>query len=342
MAAHQPGPLLTVAIPTCNGAAHLAEAIQSILSQEGSTFDLVVSDDRSDDETLAVVRTAAGDRARIEVNSERLGLAGNWNRCAALARTPLVAIFHQDDVMLPGHLSAHAASFAADSFDRPDRQRVGCDRRAWSGGFARRWSSRGGWDRSTGSSSLVSSPRSMAAGNPLRCSAVTLRVAALRERRRLRLAVALRRRLGLLAAVIAKMAGRVAGTADRSSPLASGQRDPSLQDGAGRSRRDGAHAGNGSSGSISRMTPMSTRLRRAAHHRLGRAFLNRAHDALRAGLPEPGSRGPAPRVSIFTALDQDDRRRPQAVRSDGGRGRRPTASPRGCSHVRSDMSRRKA
>jgi hypothetical protein len=28
------------------------------------------------------------------------------------------------------------------------------------------------------------------------------------------------------------------------------------------------------------------RLRRAAHDRLGRAFLNRAHDALRAGLPE--------------------------------------------------------
>ena len=28
------------------------------------------------------------------------------------------------------------------------------------------------------------------------------------------------------------------------------------------------------------------RLRHAAHDRLGRAFLNRAHDALRAGLPE--------------------------------------------------------
>ena len=114
VAAHQPGPVLTVAIPTCNGAGHLAEAIQSILSQDGVEFDLIVSDDRSDDETLTIVRNAAGDRARIEVNSERLGLAGNWNRCAALARTPLVAIFHQDDVMLPGHLSAHRALFDAD------------------------------------------------------------------------------------------------------------------------------------------------------------------------------------------------------------------------------------
>ena len=55
MAAHQPGPLLTVAIPTCNGAVHLGEAIRSILSQAGVAFELVVSDDRSDDETLAVV-----------------------------------------------------------------------------------------------------------------------------------------------------------------------------------------------------------------------------------------------------------------------------------------------
>ena len=38
--------------------------------------------------------------------------------------------------MLPGHLSAHAASFAADEFDRPDRQRLGCDRRAGPAGFA--------------------------------------------------------------------------------------------------------------------------------------------------------------------------------------------------------------
>jgi glycosyltransferase involved in cell wall biosynthesis len=80
VAAHQPGPLLTVAVPTCNGAAHIAQAIRSILSQERVDFELVVSDDRSDDDTLTVVRKAAGDRARVEVNSERLGLAGNWNR----------------------------------------------------------------------------------------------------------------------------------------------------------------------------------------------------------------------------------------------------------------------
>ena len=41
------------------------------------------------------------------VNPERLGLAGNWNRCLERAATPWVAIFHQDDLMRPGHLAGH-------------------------------------------------------------------------------------------------------------------------------------------------------------------------------------------------------------------------------------------
>ncbi len=99
-------PLLTVAIPTCNGSVHLAETIHSILHQDCAPFDLLVCDDRSDDETVPLVRAVAGERARLVVNERRLGLAGNWNQCMALSRTPWVSIFHQDDVMLPGHLAA--------------------------------------------------------------------------------------------------------------------------------------------------------------------------------------------------------------------------------------------
>jgi glycosyltransferase involved in cell wall biosynthesis len=98
--------LLTVAIPSYNGDNHLAETLQSILSQECPPFDLLVSDDRSEDETVAMVRSLAGDRARIVVNTERLGLARNWNQCMALSQTPWVSIFHQDDLMLPGHLAS--------------------------------------------------------------------------------------------------------------------------------------------------------------------------------------------------------------------------------------------
>lgn len=98
----EPNPKLTVAIPTFNGEAHLAETLAGILAQGDAAFDLLIVDDRSDDGTRELVRALAGDRARIAVNPERLGLAGNWNRCVALAQTPWVAIFHQDDLTRPG------------------------------------------------------------------------------------------------------------------------------------------------------------------------------------------------------------------------------------------------
>ena len=105
-------PFITVAVPTCNGARHLREALESIL-RSPVPFDLIVVDDRSDDETTTIARDLIGDRGRVVVNPERRGLAGNWNRCVEMSMTPVVAIFHQDDVMLPGHLETHVEAHRA-------------------------------------------------------------------------------------------------------------------------------------------------------------------------------------------------------------------------------------
>jgi hypothetical protein len=171
-------PAITVAVPTCNGAGHIGPAIRSILAQESVEFDLVISDDRSDDDTLSTIRAIAGDRARIYVNSERLGLAGNWNRCAALASAPVVCIFHQDDVMLGGHLHAHASAFASHpSLGLAASASVMIDELGSAvastvvdpGGL-------GPLDQTFGAGQLAPL---MAAGNPLRCSAISLRIDAL-------------------------------------------------------------------------------------------------------------------------------------------------------------------
>ncbi len=106
-------PRLTVALPTYEGSRHLADALRGILTQAGEDVELLLCDDRSTDATVNIAREVAGDRIRVEVNSERLGLAGNWNRCVAVSRAPLVAVFHQDDMMRPGHLAAHRAAFDA-------------------------------------------------------------------------------------------------------------------------------------------------------------------------------------------------------------------------------------
>ncbi len=178
-------PRVTVALPTCNGARHLREALTGILAQTGCEFDLIVVDDRSEDDTLAIVREICGDRAKMTVNSERLGLAGNWNRCVELSRTEWVAIFHQDDVMHPGHLANQQRLFES----QPEA-RLGLiagpvtmiDETGRSvptsvvdpGGLAIDF---GGADAS-GLSSIVVLPGQwnhfLASSNPFRCSAVTI------------------------------------------------------------------------------------------------------------------------------------------------------------------------
>lgn len=170
-------PPITVAIPTMNGARHLAETLRSVLDQEGVAFDLLISDDRSDDDTLATVVAVAGDRARLVVGSERLGLARNWNRCVTTSRTPLVAVIHQDDVLRLGHLAAHVAAFAAD----PAVGLVASASGVIDGGGNEVPASvvgRGGLGPADRTFVAGTALRFLAAENPLRCSAVTLRAAA--------------------------------------------------------------------------------------------------------------------------------------------------------------------
>jgi glycosyltransferase involved in cell wall biosynthesis len=172
-------PVLTVAVPTMNGSRHLAETLRSILAQEqdGVAFDLLVSDDRSEDDTLETTRAVAGDRARLVVNSERIGLADNWNQCVALSRTPLVAVIHQDDVLRPGHLAAHARAFEAD----PALGLVASASGVIDGHGAEVPESvvgRGGLGTDDRTFAPGEALRLMAAGNPLRCSAVSLRAEA--------------------------------------------------------------------------------------------------------------------------------------------------------------------
>ena len=283
-AVHPISSLLTVAVPTYRGSAHVAEALQSILSQEGVAFELIVSDDRSEDETLDAVRAVAGDRAQIEINPRRLGLAGNWNRCVELCRTPLVSIFHQDDVMKPGHIAAHVAALASD-------EAIGLVASATEAIDGRGESvpetvvERGGlgpFDRLFEPGQLA---EAMVTGNPLRCSAVTLRRAAIADAGGfdpsyryvldwdLWLRISRRCKVAWLArpAVLVRWH-----TASETHRFKTGMADLDetarlLEQLFAIDLKDRPDIG---------------RLRRVANGRLARAFLNRAHDALRAGRVE--------------------------------------------------------
>lgn len=95
--------LVTVAIPTYNGAAYLAETLSRVLAQTYSNIEVLVVDDVSKDETVAIVQqfAAKDNRIRLVQNEVNLGLVGNWNRCIDLARGEWIKFCFQDNHIEP-------------------------------------------------------------------------------------------------------------------------------------------------------------------------------------------------------------------------------------------------
>lgn len=104
-------PRISVLIPTYRYARYLSEAVDSILAQDERNFELLISDDASDDGTAEMLPAlAARDRRiRIWVQSRNLGMVANWNFLLAEARAPYVQyVFGDDRLETPRALSTLA------------------------------------------------------------------------------------------------------------------------------------------------------------------------------------------------------------------------------------------
>ena len=74
-------PKISVVIPTYNRAAYLDAAIASVLAQRGADFEIIVSDNCSQDETAAVVsKHLADSRVRYFRNEQNIGMVRNWRK----------------------------------------------------------------------------------------------------------------------------------------------------------------------------------------------------------------------------------------------------------------------
>ncbi len=96
-------PTVTALIPVWNGAAFLAEALASVLSQEPAVDEIVVIDDGSTDGSGDIAR-GFGPRVRC-VRQENGGLAAARNAAVREARSDLIAFLDSDDLWPPGRLA---------------------------------------------------------------------------------------------------------------------------------------------------------------------------------------------------------------------------------------------
>ncbi|MGE5303542.1 MAG: glycosyltransferase [Alphaproteobacteria bacterium] len=108
-------PLVSIGIPTYNGAKYLRESVESVLAQTFKDFDLVIIDDVSTDETWGIAQEYACEDCRVSAvrNSTRLGLVANFNRCVELTKGRYVCVWHQDDLMMPHNIEQKVALLEA-------------------------------------------------------------------------------------------------------------------------------------------------------------------------------------------------------------------------------------
>lgn len=97
-------PLVSVILPTYNAAAYLGKAIESILAQSYSNFELIIINDGSSDNTAALLTQYCDPRILV-INQPNLGLPKALNAGIQIAKGRYLARQDADDVSLPERLA---------------------------------------------------------------------------------------------------------------------------------------------------------------------------------------------------------------------------------------------
>lgn len=108
---------ISVALCTYNGSQFLRQQLCSIAAQGRLPDELVVCDDGSGDDTVAILKEFARSvpfPVRLVQNPQRLGAAANFSKAISLCGCDIIVLSDQDDVWNPGKLQCLEAVFDRD------------------------------------------------------------------------------------------------------------------------------------------------------------------------------------------------------------------------------------
>ncbi len=96
-------PRLSIGLPVYNGQNHLAKTLESLLSQSFGDFELIISDNNSNDGTEAICRRMASRDRRIRYIrlTRNIGAAANFNLVFQRAKAPYFKWTPHDDLYEP-------------------------------------------------------------------------------------------------------------------------------------------------------------------------------------------------------------------------------------------------
>jgi glycosyltransferase involved in cell wall biosynthesis len=101
-------PLVSIGLPVYNGENFVAEAIQCVLDQTFSDWELIVCDNSSTDRTATICCEFAAHDSRIRVyhNARNMGVAFNFNEVFRLSRGRYFKWITHDDLFAPGFIES--------------------------------------------------------------------------------------------------------------------------------------------------------------------------------------------------------------------------------------------
>ena len=97
---NNPGPLVTIAIPTYNRADdYLGQALESAVKQTYYNIEIIVADNCSTDHTELVVKRFDDPSIRYFKQRQNIGAAANWNFCLKQAKGVYFLLLQDDDLI---------------------------------------------------------------------------------------------------------------------------------------------------------------------------------------------------------------------------------------------------
>ncbi|MBP3763036.1 MAG: glycosyltransferase [Bacteroidales bacterium] len=101
-------PLFSVLVANFNNGRYLQEAINSVIEQTYSNWELIIVDDGSTDESHAILNKCAHHKKiRIFYNPQNMGCGLTKRKCVEYATGSLCGFLDADDILLPNALESH-------------------------------------------------------------------------------------------------------------------------------------------------------------------------------------------------------------------------------------------
>lgn len=91
-------PLVSIITPVYNDSKFVKQTIESVLNQTYSNFELIIVDDCSNDDSIAIIKSFNDERIKLFINDKNEGAAFSRNRALKNASGEYIAFLDGDDI----------------------------------------------------------------------------------------------------------------------------------------------------------------------------------------------------------------------------------------------------